>query len=78
MKIKPRHIQRFEAFIQNSKDPNDKDPKETKEDKKTAPVDEDEATQSDSEDENDSIEEIKNTLLIKKKNTLTYGNLLFN
>ncbi|MBB3056816.1 hypothetical protein [Mucilaginibacter gotjawali] len=59
MKIKPRHIQRFEAFIQNSKDPNDKDPKETKEDKKTAPVDEDEATQSDSEDENDSIEEIK-------------------
>lgn len=68
MKIKPTHIKRFEAFIQNSKDPNDKDPKEAKDDKKSAPVDEDEETQNDSEDKNDPIEEIKKYFANQEKN----------
>jgi hypothetical protein len=59
MKLKLRHIQKFEAFIQNSKDPNEKDTDKTKDDKKSTPVDEDEQSQDAGEDENDSIEEMK-------------------
>ena len=64
MKIKPHLIKKFEIFIQNSKDPNEKDqPKKNKqkqadEDEETQP-DEDEETQDTSEDESDPIEELK-------------------
>ena len=59
MKLKSRHIQKFEAFIQNSKDPNEKDTDKTKDGKKSALVDEDEESQDAGEDENDSVEEMK-------------------
>ena len=71
MKIKERHIKKFEAFIQNSKDPNEKDqPKKNKQkqpdDEETQP-DEDEESQPD-EDESDPIEELKT--LKQEKNKL--------
>lgn len=60
MKIKPRHIKKFEAFIQESKDTNSKDNPQSKDNKKPAPIDEAEEKQDDSEDENDDpIEEMK-------------------
>jgi hypothetical protein len=68
MKIKPIHIKRFEAFIQNSKDPNDKDTETTKNDKKSTPADEDEEAQDDSEEESDPIEEMKIYFAKQEKN----------
>jgi len=68
MKIKSRHIKRFEAFIQNSKDPNSKVTEETKNDKKSEPVDKDEESQDDSEDETDPIEEMNKYFAEQKKN----------
>ncbi len=68
MKIKPTHIKRFEAFIQESKDPNAKNTEQSKNDKKSAPADEDEETQNDSEDEDDIVEEMKRYFADKEKN----------
>jgi hypothetical protein len=64
MKLKPKHIKRFEAFIQNSKDPNadenpDEDTGKTKKDKQpNSSTDEDETKDSD-EEEKDPLEEMK-------------------
>ena len=72
MKIKERHIKRFEAFIQNTKDPNEKDqPKKNKQkqpDEEETQPDEDDETQDTSEDESDPIEELKT--LKQEKNKL--------
>ena len=67
MKIKSKHIKRFEAFIQNAKDPNAKETEETKDDKKPTPVDEDEESQ-DNKDETDPIEEMNKYFAEQKKN----------
>lgn len=68
MKINPRHIKKFEAFIQESKDPNAKNTEQTKNNKKPEQADEDEETQNDSEDEDDIVEEMKRYFAEKEKN----------
>lgn len=67
MKINPRHIKKFEAFIQEGKDPNAKNTEQPKNDKKSASADEDEETQNDSEDEDDIVEEMKRYFAEKEK-----------
>ncbi|WP_183568714.1 hypothetical protein [Mucilaginibacter sp. SP1R1] len=72
MKINPKHIHRFEAFIQEAKDTNAKNTEQTKNDKKPEQADEDEdedeETQNDSEDEDDIVEEMKRYFAEKEKN----------
>jgi hypothetical protein len=68
MKIKPRHIQKFEAFIQNSKDPNEKEETQPKNNKKPVTVDDEEEKQDDSEDENDSVDEMNRYFAQQQKN----------
>jgi len=68
MKIKPTHIQKFEAFIQNSKSSDKNKTKQPKDDKKTSPADEDEETQDDTEDEDDIVAEMKRYFAQQEKN----------
>lgn len=68
MKIKPTHIQKFEAFIQNSKNSDEKETKQSKDDKKTSPADEDEEAQNDTEDDDDIVAEMKRYFAQQEKN----------
>lgn len=68
MKITPKHIQKFEAFIQNSKSSDDKETKQSKDDKKTSPADEDEETQNNTDDDGDVVAEMKRYFAQQEKN----------
>jgi hypothetical protein len=68
MRIKPRHIRKFEAFIQNSKDPNEKEESQPKNNKKPAPGEDDTEKQDDSEEENDPVDEMKKYFAQQQKN----------
>ncbi|WP_295720497.1 hypothetical protein [Mucilaginibacter sp.] len=68
MKIKPTHIKKFEAFIQEAKDPNAKNTEQSKNDKKSSQADEDEEPQSDTDDEDDIVAEMKRYFAQKEKN----------
>ena len=68
MKIKPKHIQKFEAFIQNSKITNNKGATQSKDDKKQTPVDQGKNSPDDADDENDLVAEMKRFFAEQEKN----------